>query len=831
MGWDRVVVVGLVVVSLGCGAPRVCVPGKSEACVGPGGCAGGQRCADDGSAFGVCECASPSGGGGGSTGGGGGAGGGGGGGLGDGGAGDDGGSPGDAGPGDAGGMTDDAGTDGGDAGDGGQPDAGLDAGPPPPELELLPGTTLDLGTIAWFPSAQPRIAAVTTLTVRNAGPLASRLLLGQADAGSQPPYWSVTALGAASASEVCVGRFDVATNQCDGTLPSSGFGSYSPASGLAGTEAIDLPVRIAPEGLGVRSFELRFFTNDPDEPVTTVTLTVTAISAPLCNATVSPGALDFGSLGDGAQQELAIAIRNVSPAGGPNCLVMSPTIEDELGRPASLPPVFSLPAVPRTFEVRPGETRLLPVRAAVRGPVTATPVAVAAKLRFFLADAVAPLRELDLSASLASTCLLVTPGAHAFGAWGLSCAAPARTFQVTNLCAQDVTITSTSMPLAGSALPGTPACPGAAPCPEFEVTAGLDGGTLVTPGGSPPTFAVRYRPLDPGADTGAFSLATTESGQARRYVVGLRGEQEATGLNEETFTRGPARADVLLVIDDSCSMGDKQLQLANNMAALLQHATLNQVDYQVGVTNTELSGSTALKAGLLHTSPGGFKILRPATPNLALEYAGLVRVGTSGYSESCLVPATRGLTRPYTVDPAKNLGFLRDDATLGVVCVTDARDQSVGHLSLYLNQLIHAKGPWSNDLLTYSVMGPFLPSSPAGCSYDDPNDGRHDELVTATSGAKEEICTADWTQALQRIGEIAFGARRARSFSLTARPDPMAPLTVTINGQAVPEVSPTPPNTRYWRWDATTNRVVFEAFAQPQPGATVVVRYTTACVP
>ena len=35
---------------------RVCEPGTTQACVGPGACDGGQRCADDGSAWSECNC-------------------------------------------------------------------------------------------------------------------------------------------------------------------------------------------------------------------------------------------------------------------------------------------------------------------------------------------------------------------------------------------------------------------------------------------------------------------------------------------------------------------------------------------------------------------------------------------------------------------------------------------------------------------------------------------------------------------------------------------------------------------------------------------------------
>ncbi len=37
----------------------VCVPGATQACVGPAGCSGGQTCAADGSHFEACDCGSP----------------------------------------------------------------------------------------------------------------------------------------------------------------------------------------------------------------------------------------------------------------------------------------------------------------------------------------------------------------------------------------------------------------------------------------------------------------------------------------------------------------------------------------------------------------------------------------------------------------------------------------------------------------------------------------------------------------------------------------------------------------------------------------------------
>jgi hypothetical protein len=37
----------------------VCIPGATQACVGPAGCSGGQACLSDGSALGPCDCGPP----------------------------------------------------------------------------------------------------------------------------------------------------------------------------------------------------------------------------------------------------------------------------------------------------------------------------------------------------------------------------------------------------------------------------------------------------------------------------------------------------------------------------------------------------------------------------------------------------------------------------------------------------------------------------------------------------------------------------------------------------------------------------------------------------
>jgi hypothetical protein len=70
-----------------------------------------------------------------------------------------------------------------------------------------------------------------------------------------------------------------------------------------------------------------------------------------------------------------------------------------------------------------------------------------------------------------------------------------------------------------------------------------------------------------------------------------------------------------------------------------------------------------------------------------------VNVGTNGSSqEECFAPALAALTAPLISDPMMNGGFLRTDAPLAVVCVTDELEQSPQSVSYYYNQFLNIKG-------------------------------------------------------------------------------------------------------------------------------------------
>lgn len=685
-----------------------------------------------------------------------------------------------------------------------------------PLLDVQPSPLLDLGQIAWFANAVPASFATRALTVRNVGlrpvPADPRgnLKLGTPDGtgGYGPPYWSVTPAAGSSVSELCVGTWD-SQRGCVGELPA---GQYDPLVGLEVGASLAIPVRVTPNGLGPRTFELTLFTNDLSKPSTVITVSANAVQLPPCDVEIAPAALEFGLVAPPTKTELGFTIRNRHTGPGETCLVSNLELLPESGRPAGIPPVFSLVEPWVDVVLQPGASKQVMVRAWPQGPTQAAPTAVLGKVAFNLASPLSGRVEVPLSATIGIPCLTIFPARADFGVVGATCNSLDRTFQLTNTCATDVVIDSTVLSPASS---------------EFAVVTGLAPGTRVMAGNvAPVTFSLKYHPVDLGTDVGVFLLRVTENGQAQSYAVPLLGRGDQQGLNTERFAqRANQKTDLLFVVDDSASMVPRQAQLGQTMATLVQVASSNQFDLRVGVTNTELTGPSAALAGTLHSTDAGVKIVSALTPNGPAAVAELMNVGSSGVDESCMAPATRALTAPYVNDPSKNAGFLRDDATLHVICVTDARDQAPLTPAAYANQLLNLKAP---GMFSYNVIGPFLPMAPMGCVYDDPNDGAHDFMVTKTGGVKAEICSPDWPTALSDlIARNIFADQRV--FTLASHPDLAFPIEVAIDGTPLPQLDPQ--MRPVWSYDPLSNSIIFERLWAPEPGRVLTVTYRAVCVP
>lgn len=415
-----------------------------------------------------------------------------------------------------------------------------------------------------------------------------------------------------------------------------------------------------------------------------------------------------------------------------------------------------------------------------------------------------------------------------YGAVRVGCRSPATSFNIINTCAQSVQLS-----VVGVSGSNEFSRPSVAP-------------QALTASGGQATFSVTYTPMDQLADSAILTFGSIEDGGVVAYQTPLAGTGSTAAQVTETFTV-PRRVDVLMVIDDSGSMQDKQMALASNFSSFIQYAALAGIDYQLGVTTTSVGTDAcpppplpciptqpSLSGRLRVLNPGGLQIgpiLRPLTPNVSQAFAQLVNVGIDGSGlEQHLEGATLGLTPPLIT--GSNAGFLRTDAALSVFILSDADDQSPSTISAYVARLQAIKGQARRNLLSVSGFLPLRTSAPSNCTYDGNGLApRLSEVARLTGGVTGEICditnALQWRAEAQRVGQTVFGARQ--TWFLTQAPDPLSPVvSVEIDGLPVPPVSGGQTN---WTYESNLNAIVFPAARTPAPGQTLRFTYTPACMP
>lgn len=523
-------------------------------------------------------------------------------------------------------------------------------------------------------------------------------------------------------------------------------------------------------------------TNDADAPVVRVPLTGKGRVLPPCEAVLVPAAgLSFGNVERNRQVVLPFGIRNV---GAHDCIVdslaLSPGSED----------AFALPAGPIDEAVlAAGDTMSLTV---AFKPTAARRYTGA--LTFNLSDPANPARSLPLSGVSEMGCLLLAPNELDFGTVAPRCAAREKSVTIYNTC--NVPVLVEDMALAESA-------------EAFFNASGLPATFPVTMGGSNSlSFRMRYRPMEQGEHVGGLFVRSDERDEP--YLLSLHGRAADGAIQTDTFFQeNRPKVDLLFVIDDSGSMGDEQQALADNFKAFMAYANEQQVDYHIAVTTTDTDASGA-KGRFVPLDGSRPRVLTPRTPDVEAVFAANVKVGTNGSATERGSHAAYLALAPDLL-ANHNQGFLRDDALLSVIIVSDEFDSSHFDVNFYHNYFINIKGARRANLFSLSVI--VLK-----------NDDRYVELARRTGGIVGDIATTTWAEDLSQLGSLAFGAKTR--FFLTSTPERPDEMLTTIDGEPLNRVDGAIVN---WSYDPQGNAVEFGTLSIPEPGEVLEVSYKVAC--
>jgi hypothetical protein len=405
-------------------------------------------------------------------------------------------------------------------------------------------------------------------------------------------------------------------------------------------------------------------------------------------------------------------------------------------------------------------------------------------LRFV--DVEAPL-FVSASASVVRTSLTVAPAALAFGPRPAACGDEVKTAALINDGGTDVTVTSIAVadPLfsvASAALP-----------------------LSIRPGATSLLTVTAHAGQAPLGTHTAVAQIVTSSGIAVALDLELEVTTTAAPIEERfTATETVRAVDILFVVDNSGSMQDDQEQLADNFTAFFADALASGTqDFRVGVTTTDVLSLD----GALGSLVGAFPVLTPSTFSLAEQFSANVLVGTFGSGIELGLEAMR-----MALDPSRNVGFVRSNAALSVVFVTDEEDNG-GDPLLVPPALMRT--PAEYGAILRSLKAGNLANTPILVSgVLSPGSLRYEALVNEFNGSTIDINAPDWGPQLAAFGIDTFSL--ARTFVLSTTTDETS-ITVTIDGTT----------TTAWTWDAARNAVVLDDDAPT--GSDVVITYAGTC--
>lgn len=276
-------------------------------------------------------------------------------------------------------------------------------------------------------------------------------------------------------------------------------------------------------------------------------------------------------------------------------------------------------------------------------------------------------------------------------------------------------------------------------------------------------------------------------------------------LNEksEIFTQNKSRngdVDILWVIDNSGSMADNQDSLARNFTNFIGPFIDRKIDFKMGITTTDgtinYNGRMVGDANKLTSSAA------IANKNLFISnFQNWVRVGTMGSG------VEQGLKTASSFLDRYSSSFLRSDAYLIIVILSDENDQSEKKVSEYISRFQSTKVN-KGMVKAYSIVTQSLPKNAVWETVGT----RYNEVSDATGGVKAEI-TDDYSTILRDMGTTIVNL--IDKFALAESPYDNQ-VQVFVNNIEVQSG---------WVYDSLSKAIKFNSDSIPNEGAKIEVRY------
>lgn len=268
--------------------------------------------------------------------------------------------------------------------------------------------------------------------------------------------------------------------------------------------------------------------------------------------------------------------------------------------------------------------------------------------------------------------------------------------------------------------------------------------------------------------------------------------QYFSGFHKLKELKGESRVDILFVIDNSGSMGSYQQALIKNADTFINtFVSGGGLDWKMGIISTD-----TMNAPFIGFTPAT-ELTYKTVDNVKLFKNAVGKLGTSGDAiEKTFAPIMKHI-------PAYP-SFLRSNAMLALIMITDAEEQSNTSAQDFLDFLMVTKGSLKK-VVTYGVFAPQDFGCSIGDSYWNYAKSPYEEVVVATNGKTYPLCK-DFGKHLADLGTDLVTRVSRPTIRLQSRPQ-LRTLKVYYKG----EILPGGPQSEQGRWiyDFDLNAIQF----------------------
>lgn len=281
------------------------------------------------------------------------------------------------------------------------------------------------------------------------------------------------------------------------------------------------------------------------------------------------------------------------------------------------------------------------------------------------------------------------------------------------------------------------------------------------------------------------------------------------------------KIDVLWVIDNSGSMLTKQQNLANSFDDFMNLFTQKNYDFNMAIVTTDTYAAPGGQEGNFQGVP---TVISNSTPNFATVFKNNVVVGATGAADAKGLDAIN-LALSAAKLAGVNTGFLRSDAHLVVIVLSDADDndstatvqETYDFLkSIKPDTVDSATGRTRQMLSVHAVIDDQTNPGPVLCVGSE--DGvKFRQLANMANGTRMDICANNFSAGLANLSEEIASFISQVLLKQTPQTDT---ITVLVNGVVVPQDA-----TNGWTYESTGNKIVFHGSAIPDDSAQINVTY------